>query len=563
MFGQKVNGVRVFPVTIKITLIFTVIILVSNFASNYINLVLNRAQLNDLLRQLMVKDLRDLNTFANTQNEIYSFSKDLNASLKGIEDKADFELKNRKSAVLIGVKSDRQVLFQSRTARARLTEFTDAASFVKMQAGEREGYMKISLADTSLLSVYKYNQKWDAYLILAVEEQVFYEEQTKIFRWITFFIILITLGSAAVGIYVFRDILRFIGVITRSIMKMIQNQQLEVIDLGKAPNDDITYLGMAFNSLSSTVDNLITIFRKFTNRDVVQKAYRDRMVKLEGVQKELTILFSDIKSFTLITETLGMDIIKLLNLHYDKAIRKIQDHDGIVVAIIGDALLAIYGVPDDDHDDHVPLKSLQALQSAFKVQEVARELRIEMKRKKDELLERNGTLSPEDLRIYRAVLLEVGVGIDGGDVFYGTIGSNVRMTNTVIGDRVNSASRLEGLTRIYRVPVVCSEFVKRDLENNTENRDFFFVELDTVQVKGKTTGMRIYFPVPRVNLSDRLLTETERYSEGLELYYRGEWAAAYEKFKGLRFKAARVFRERTRKGQTPAEWNGIWEMKTK
>lgn len=551
------------PVTVKITLIFTIIILVSNLASNYINLILNRAQLNDLLRQLLVKDLRDLNTFCNNQHEIFNFNNDLESALKGIDEKAAYELKSRKSGLFLGVRPDGNILFQSTGSRAHLKAFSDSNSFAKMKQGKREGYRKINLEEGDFLSVYKYNQNWDVYLILAVEESDFYSEQRRIFGTITFFIIFITLISAGVGVYLFRDILKFISIITGSIMRMIQNQQLELIDLRKAPNDDITYLGMAFNSLSSSVDNLIGIFRKFTNQDVVQKAYRDREVRLEGVQKELTILFSDIKSFTLITETLGMDIIKLLNLHYDRAIRRIQDHDGIVIAIIGDALLAIYGVLDENTKYESLNKSYQATVSAFQVQEVARSLRIEMKRKKDELVLRNGSLTPDEKRVYRAVLLEVGVGVDGGDVFYGTIGSNVRMTNTVIGDRVNSASRLEGLTRIYRIPVICSEYVKMDIERSIVDHGFRFIELDTVQVKGKTTGMKVYFPVPEEYFTERLEKESQKFAYGLDSYYRGDWERAYGYFRGLRFKPARIFRERTRNQQAPMDWNGIWEMKTK
>jgi len=84
----------------------------------------------------------------------------------------------------------------------------------------------------------------------------------------------------------------------------------------------------------------MTIFRTFVTQDLVQRAYKEGEIRLEGSQQELTILFSDIKGFTYMTETLGNDIINLLNLHYDQAIREIHSHNGIVGSIIGDALLA-------------------------------------------------------------------------------------------------------------------------------------------------------------------------------------------------------------------------------
>jgi len=566
IIGKRVQGTRIVPVTLKITFIFAVIVLVSNLSSNYINLMLNRAELNSLLRELLVKDLRDLNTFCNNQYEIFEFLGDDKGSIQSIEEKASYELKKGKGGIFLGVKRNGEILFQADTVSGKkLQEFKEKKLIEKLFEGVGEGYLPIDIQGSKYLSVYKYNRNWDAILILAVAESDFYAQQRLNFLIISAIILFIALISAIVGIYLFRYILQFIHIITDGIMGMISNQKLDLINLRDAPNDDITYMGMAFNSLAATVENLMSIFRKFTNKDIVVRAYRDRQVGLEGVQKELTVLFSDIKGFTNITETLGMDIIKLLNLHYDRAIRKIQEHDGIISAIIGDALLAVFGINLHEDDDKYEIvnKSYQAIQSAYRIQEVAKSLRTDMSKKKDEIVRMKGDLTREELKIYRAVLLEVGVGIDGGDVFYGTIGSHVRMTNTVIGDRVNSSSRLEGLTRVYRIPVICSEYVKNDLEKSIVNHGINFLEIDTVQVKGKTIGTKIYFPVPDEYFSERLRKEMKDYTIGLDYYYRGDWPTAYSYFKKLRFKAARVFRNRTRNADAPSDWNGIWEMTSK
>lgn len=564
LVGYRVGRTRVVPVTLKITLIFLIIILVSNLTSNYINLMLNRSELNSLLRQLLVKDLRDLNNFVNNQYEIYEFIGDKDSSIDAIVKKARFELERSKGGLFLGVDKEGKILFQAAVGARELKQFPEMDLLEKMFTGLGEGYEPLVLNKKQFMSVYKYNRQWDVVLIFAVEKSQFYSQQQIIFYVISAIILFIALMSAGVGVYLFRKILYYMNVITESIMHMIKMQKLEVIDLGKAPNDDITYMGMAFNSIANTVDNLLGIFRKFTNKDVVTKAYKDKQIGLEGVQKELTILFSDIKGFTRITETLGTDIIKLLNLHYDRAIRKIQEHDGIISAIIGDALLAVFGVNlYDDEQYEIINKSYQAVQAAYKVQEVARNLRIEMRGKKQLALNESGKLTLEQQMIYRAVLLEVGVGIDGGDVFYGTIGSHVRMTNTVIGDRVNSSSRLEGLTRIYRVPVICSQYVKNDIEQNISQHGIHFLELDTVQVKGKTIGTKIYFPVPEEYMTERLQNEYRLYFNGLDNYYRGDWKRAMEFFRGLRYKPARVFRNRIRNKEAPADWKGIWEMTTK
>ncbi len=565
LLGQNVFGTRLVPVTLKIILTFSLIILVSNLTSNYVNLIFNRAALVDLMRQLLVKDLRDLNAFCNNQRQIFDFNADEAASRSGIEKKGRTLLSNRRALVL-GVRPDGSLFFRTAGDDRPPASFPDGAALSTMKKavenGVGEGYLPFRIDGADFFGVYKYNKAWDVFIVRAEEENEFYSEQRRIFRNVSVIILVITIASALVGIYLLRHILRFIGVITRSIMEMIDNQSLEIINLARAPNDDITYLGMAFNSLSSTIDNLVGIFKKFTNKDIVVKAYRDRQVRLEGVSAELTVLFSDIKSFTFITETLGMDIIKLLNMHYDRSIREIQEHDGIVSAIIGDALLAIFGVLDDQEKLHGN-KSYQSILASYKIQDVARSLRREMQAKKEDIVRQRGQLTPTELKVFRAVLLEVGVGIDGGDVFYGTIGSYVRMTNTVIGDNVNSAARLEGLTRIYRMPVICSEFVKNDVERSVGTDRIYFLELDTVQVKGKTTGKRIYIPIPVESVTDRVRRESELYRRGLELYYAGDWPGAYEQFRACRLKAARVFRTRTRGNQAPSGWSGIWEMKEK
>jgi class 3 adenylate cyclase len=317
-------------------------------------------------------------------------------------------------------------------------------------------------------------------------------------------------------------------------------------------------MGIAFNTLSNTVGNLVKIFEKFANQDIVSKAYRDREVKLEGTKRELTILFTDIKSFTYITETLGDDIINLLNLHYDKAIREIIKYDGTIGSIIGDALLAVYGVVEESTEN----KSYQAVLSGYKLHDVVDLLRVRMERIRMEIETERGKLSDAEFKIYKAVLLEIGVGIDGGIVFYGTLGSYVRMTNTVIGDNVNSASRLEGLTRIYKVPVICSEYVKNDIEENVRDHGIYFLELDRVMVKGKTTIQKVYWPIMESAITKKFRDSIAIFESALALYYKGKWTEASKQFSRCGMVIADVFKGRT-KTKCPSNWNGVWQMTEK
>lgn len=203
-------------------------------------------------------------------------------------------------------------------------------------------------------------------------------------------------------------------------------------------------------------------------------------------------------------------------MHYDRAIREIVRYNGAIGSIIGDAILAMFGTMEETSDEN---KSFSAVMTAYELQAVAESLRQHMSKKKKELMNKKGKLSSDEEKVYKAVLLEIGVGIDGGEVFYGNIGSYVRMTNTVIGDNVNSASRLEGLTRVYKVPVICSEYIRDDIENNVQNSHFTFVEIDTVQVKGKTEGKKVFWPIPPAYMNKVLEKQIKIFDAALVLYY--------------------------------------------
>ncbi|MGE5604329.1 MAG: adenylate/guanylate cyclase domain-containing protein [Bacteroidota bacterium] len=562
LFGEKINKTRITPLTTKIIVIFAIFILVSNLASNYINLTYNRSGLIKFIRELLIRDLKEMYTICNTQHEIYLYSSDLQGSVDNIQRNALGQFKNDKS-VFLGVKEDGTIIFQASNFK-KYPRFLDQKTLELMRKNREqrilEGSLPFRFNGDTYFGLYKYNPKWEAYIIRGEEYNEFYAESTRIFRNLSVIIIIITLFTAILGVILLNHITRFVTVITEQIMEMTQSQQLGIIDLKGATNDNITFLGMAFNSLSSTINNLLIIFRKFVNRDIAEKAYQEREVRLEGRQLDLTILFSDIKRFTFITETLGNDIIKLLNVHYDNTIKEIIKKDGIIGSIIGDALLAVYGVFNETGAN----KSYQAVISAYKIQELAASLRRKMRQKHDQIIKEKGTLTEAEEKVYQAVLIEVGVGIDGGKVFYGNIGSHERMTNTVIGDNVNSASRLEGLTRVYNVPVIVSAYVKEEIERTTSNHGLIFVEIDTVLVKGKTIGAKIYWPVwqEACNNNAELRNGIRNFSEGLKLYYAGDWEKAHQLFSEVPFALAEVFKERTL-GECPEKWDGIWKMTSK
>ncbi len=570
---KKIGNTRIVPITNRIVIIFVISILVTSFVSNYINLVFNRAELINMMKELLVKDLKLVYDFSNSQYEIYQYSQDepeaLNSSMKAIASNAIRQHKNNKS-ITLGLRltgnHQTKIIFQA-SKIPRLNSFTDNTAIERIENQQnksiRDGALTFYINNEEYYGVYKYVPKWDFYLLRAEELNEFYQGSRLIFRNISIIIALITLICTLISIYFIRHITRFIDVISDAILKMIHNQQMGVINLEGATNDNITFMGMAFNSLSSSINNLLAIFRRFVNQDVAVKAYEEKIVRLEGTQKELTVLFSDIKSFTFMTETLGTDIISILNLHYHRAIRAIFQHGGLIGSLIGDAVLAVFGINIEDEQKSELNKSYQAIIAGYEIQKVAATLRKEMEERRLEIIRLKGSLTEEEERIYQAVLVEVGVGIDGGNVFYGNIGSYERMANTVIGDNVNAASRLEGLTRIYKTPVICSEYVKNDIEQNQPDHDLYFLELDTVQVKGKTIGKKIFWPIPATLLDSNLKEELKMYESGLTVYYQGQWQEANTIFAKINIPAAEEFAKRTRSGEAPGNWSGIWNIETK
>ena len=558
--GRKVGGTRVIPSTVKIVTIFTIFLLFSNFATNYINLMLNRGEQIRLLNELLVKDVSDLHVFANNQFELFQFNPDLDAAVANIEQAAELNHRGDR-ALTLGIAADGALLFQAgQFDKQPKFDDTDAlrTMFDELEDGTEEGVINFQFQDFDYFGLYKYNRNWDVMEVRAEEINEFYRDSRVIFRQVGITIVVLTLIFVVAGVLVLRFILRFVRVITENIMRMQVDQQMHMVDLGGAPNDDITYLGIVFNSLSSTIDKLMTIFKKFVARDVAAKAYREREIRLEGSKRDLTILFTDIKRFTFMTETLGNDIIKLLNLHYDRAIHHIHDLNGDIGSIIGDALLAIFGTVSESEAN----KSLSAIRAAYRVHEVAASLREEMHKRREQIITQRGSLTPKEQDVYRAVLLEVGVGIDGGQVFYGNIGSDERMVNTVIGDNVNSASRLEGLTRFYKAPVIVSEYVREDAINGAGG-GYEFVELDQVQVKGKTIGKRVFWPIPIEQFDDELTRDVDRYKSALQLYYQGNWAEATEHFQACNLVMAQLFVNRIRGREAPSDWTGVWTMSEK
>lgn len=235
------------------------------------------------------------------------------------------------------------------------------------------------------------------------------------------------------------------------------------------------------------------IFQKYVPLEVLEEVHANPESMLKGDKRELAVLFSDIRGFTTISESLSPeDIVESLNRFFSAMVEIIMNHDGIVDKYIGDAIMAFFGAPvkhenDPEQATRVALKMIEALEQFNRNQ-------VELGRPK----------------------FEIGIGINYGDVTIGNIGSERKMDYTVVGDMVNLASRLEGLTKVYHKPILLSNSVAKNVYKNIPCR-----LVDRVRVKGKLQDTSIY--TPSFTLTPDEKKGWKLYNEGLRHYYKRDF----------------------------------------
>ncbi|MBP5447914.1 MAG: adenylate/guanylate cyclase domain-containing protein, partial [Treponema sp.] len=300
-FFQYVGNTPIIPISVKILAIFISLILMSNFMTNLISVQLSQRQVTELTNRLTVTQLKELYKNASSQYQIYSYKKNKEECLETLKNSAKEEFSNRHSLAL-GFDRTGVALFCASADGSDLLSFPDKEALAKLNDdydnGIIEGQINFELRGAEYHGIYKYSEDWNVYLVRAESRNDTARYKITIMAIITAVILILTVIFVALGVYMFKAVFASISKITKSLYDMQQRSQLDTIDIDDAPNDDVTYMAASFNSLSVSVNNLLTTFQKFVSKDVVSKAYTDHTIKLEGMQRELTILFSDIKSFT-------------------------------------------------------------------------------------------------------------------------------------------------------------------------------------------------------------------------------------------------------------------------
>lgn len=279
-------------------------------------------------------------------------------------------------------------------------------------------------------------------------------------------------------------------------------------------------------------------FSNYVSADLVAQIMKNPdSLKLGGEKREISILFSDIRGFTTLSEQLSPEaLVQVLNEYLNPMTMIVLEEKGTLDKYIGDAIMAIYNAPLDvtGHAGH-------ACRSALKMIEKLGEL--------------NRSFSERGIHT-----IDIGIGINSGDAVVGNMGASMRFDYTAIGDNVNLASRLEGLNKMYGTHIIVSESTKL-----LAGEGFCFREIDLVAVKGKLQPVPIYELL--VDDDSELL---DLFCEALRMHRNREFADALCLFDGLSTShqdtVAALYAERCREfiaEPPPLEWNGVFVAKMK
>jgi len=285
---------------------------------------------------------------------------------------------------------------------------------------------------------------------------------------------------------------------------------------------------------------------RFMSKDIADQVLAGGAEQvLGGKAQTCSILFSDVRGFTTLTEALGArETVSLLNEYFERMVDVVFQHGGVLDKYIGDAIMSLFGAPFAKPDD------------ADRAVAVANGMMLALR----------------ELNVVRAARggapIDIGVGIATGEVVVGTIGSPSRMEYTAIGDSVNLASRLEGANKYYRTKILVDENTVRAMKNPTPLR-----EVDLIKVKGKHRPVAVYEVMGYHNAQTcpDLPGLLDAFNNGLTGYRARDWKGAI-----LAFEAAVALQPNDGVSQMyiercqhclveplPDDWDGVWTLTSK
>ncbi len=392
---------------------------------------------------------------------------------------------------------------------------------------------------TMLANLYEHNflKYWDA--------------ESKYFTWIILiFGILISFFWSQLGaVSSFVSLLITIPIIFGADLLVLEKFHnvssgfLLLIILAFASNFTITFYKYFTEELKKK--QLKSTFSKYVSPAVVDELLKSEdNLKLGGRRQRMSVFFSDVRGFTTISEKLAPEeLSRVLNLYLTPMTELVFANKGTLDKYIGDAIMAFFGAPifDENHAEQACRTALQSLKKLTELQQVFKEQNLPY--------------------------IDIGIGINTGEMSVGNMGSNIVQNYTVMGDSVNLASRLEGTTKEYGIRIIINETTNQDVKGK-----FITREIDRVKVKGKNLPVAIFELLGETSDQQKtLLTHLESFQKGYEFYLVKDFQNALLHFeKSLDAKkddsVSKIYVKRCTEflaEPPPADWDGVYIMKTK
>lgn len=285
-------------------------------------------------------------------------------------------------------------------------------------------------------------------------------------------------------------------------------------------------------------------FSKYVSPSIVDEILKDpENLELGGKKQNMTVLFSDIRGFTTISEMLDPKALsELLNSYLTPMTELVFEHKGTLDKYMGDAIMAFFGAPVQ-YPDHAAHACRCALSHIKKL----KELQIQYEKKG----------LPQ---------IDIGIGINTGEMSVGNMGSETVRSYTVMGDAVNLGSRLEGINKEYGTRIIISEFTYKDVKDS-----FICREIDWVRVKGKNKPVKIFELIDEGSTNVENTKMLKHFNKGFELYHQKMWTEAIEQFNlALNYVPedvpSKLYIKRCEtfiKQPPPEDWDGVYVMTTK